>query len=422
LSPVSIPEHFFRHEYGRLVAVLSRRVGVKHIEAIQDAVQSALAVALETWKMAPLPENPSAWLYRVAANHLIGDLRQHSRRLNILKRYSRTDFQASSVLPEVVTSDEIADDLLRMLFFCCDPGMPLEAQLVLALKTLCGFNVREIALRLFTSEENVYKRLGRARNHLRKKPRGAYEMSPREYPTRLPAVHHVLYLLFTEGYLSTHVDYSVRNDLCQEAIRLTELLVHSPACATPETAALLALMHFHSSRTSARVDGSGGLILLEDQDRSLWDRKHIETGLRWLELSAQGNNYSRYHAEAAISAEHCLAPSFSETRWDQIVHHYDLLISIVPSANLQLNRAIAIAEAKGPAEGLAVLEHMLPPTWLATSYLWAAVLADLHFRNGSPGLADQYVAKALQAAPTPAIRELLRRRFEPHRTGTSERT
>ena len=171
-------------------------------------------------------------------------------------------------------------------------------------------------------------------------------------------------------------------------------------------------MHLHSARTSARVDGSGGLILLEDQDRSLWNKKLIQSGLSWLELSAQGNNYSRYHAEAAISAEHCLAPSFSTTRWDQIVHHYDLLLSVAPSAILQLNRAIAIAEATGPAEALAVLEHLLPPTWLVTSYLWAAALADLHLRNGSPGLANEYIAKAYESAPTPAVKALLRHRFE----------
>ena len=268
----------------------------------------------ERWKSSPLPADPSAWLYRVAANRLIGDLRQHSRRLAILERHSKTEFRSSSSLPEAVSEDEIADDLLKMLFFCCDNTMPIESQLVLALKTLCGFDVREIAQRLFTSEENVYKRLGRARGHMTSKKKSAIESTPLEYSTRLPAFHHVLYLLFTEGYLSTQFDFSVRNDLCREAIRLAELLVHSSVGATPETAALLALMYFHSARTSARVDGSGGLVLLEDQDGSMWNRKYIQSGLSWLELSAQGKQYSRYHAEAAIAAE--LGPSRSPSRRD----------------------------------------------------------------------------------------------------------
>jgi RNA polymerase sigma factor (sigma-70 family) len=395
--------------------MLSRRVGVRHLETVEDAVQSALAVALEAWKTAPVPDNPSAWLYRVAANRLVGDLRQSARRLRILEGISKTGLLSRPLPSGSDAMEEIEDDLLRMLFFCCDDGMPQEAQVVLALKTLCGFDVREIALRLFTSEENVYKRLSRAREVLRKKGYQAGRMSVFELSSRLPDVHHVLHQLFAEGYLSTHAAFSVRNDLCQEAIRLTKLLARNPVCSTPETFALLALMSFHSARTSARVDAAGGLILLEDQDRNLWDKQLIQSGLHWLKRSAQGSRYSRYHAEAAISAEHCLAPSFSETRWAQIVHHYDLLISASPSAVLELNRAVAVAEISGPAHALGILEKMSPPNWLAASYLWTAVLGDLHLRNGSADLAAPFVERAYETAPSQTIRELLRRRFERHR-------
>jgi predicted RNA polymerase sigma factor len=299
-----------------------------------------------------------------------------------------------------------------MLFFCCDPALPIESQLVLSLKTLCGFDVREIGQRLFISEENVYKRLARARSRLKAGHRhGIGSHSAATDPARLEGVQRVLYQLFSEGYLSTHLDFAIRNDLCQEAIRLTNLLVQSSIGATPETAALLALMYFHEARSSSRVDGSGGLVLLEDQDRGLWDRELIQMGLGWLELSARGDNYSRYHAEAAIAVEHCLAPSFSETNWNKIIHHYDLLISAEPSVLHELNRAVATAQASGPRAALALLEHVLPPSWLAASYLWSAVLADLHFRNGALELGNRFFAKAYEYAPSPAIKKLLSRRF-----------
>jgi RNA polymerase sigma factor (sigma-70 family) len=393
------------------VAVLSGRVGVAHLELIEDAVQEALLTALETWKSSSPPENPSAWLYRVAFNRLIGDLRQRNLRLAILEKYACTEFPLSSADPEWLSENEITDDFLKMLFFCCDTELPMESQLVLSLKTLCGFDVREIAIRLFTTEENVYKRLARARSHLKSK----MKMNPNEsYITdssRITGVQRVIYSLFSEGYLSTHLDFAIRNDLCQEAIRLAKILVQSPVGATPETAALLALMYFHEARSSSRVDGSGGLVLLEDQDRKLWNQEAIQIGLGWLELSARGDSYSRYHAEAAIAVEHCIAPSFPTTNWTKIIHHYDLLIAVEPSMLHELNRSVAVAEERGPGAALEMLANRLPPTWLGLSYLWSAVLADLYFRNGSIDLGMRYFLKAQDSAPSTAIKKLLKRRF-----------
>lgn len=386
-------------------------MGVRHLELIEDAVQGALLTALETWKSNPLPENPSVWLYRVAFNRLMGDLRQRSRRFAILEKYAGTAFPLISNDAEYPSENEINDDLLKMMFFCCDPTLPIESQLVLSLKTHCGFDVREIGLRLFTTEENVYKRLARGRSHLKARKRNGTSVHSEIRSDRVEGVQRVLYSLFSEGYLSTHLNFAIRNDLCEEAIRLTVTLVRSSVGATPETAALLALMYFHRARLSSRVDGSGGLVLLEDQDRTLWDRELIQLGLGWLELSARGENYGRYHAEAAIAVEHCLAPSFSKTNWQKIVHHYDLLISVEPSALHELNRAVAIAEANGPVAALAILEKTLLPTWLAVSYLWSAVVTDLHFRNGNSELGKQYFLKAQQSAPSTAIKKLLSQRF-----------
>ena len=391
--------------------MLSCRVGVQYIETVEDAVQSALMTALESWTRAGLPDNPSAWLFRVAHNNLMGELRQRTRRRRILEQIVNGGTDSPEDGPELFLAGEVRDDLLRMLFVCCDQVIPVESQLVLALKILCGFDIREIALRLFTSEANVYKRLGRARSRLRGLRHRLGELTREQYSSRLPAVHQILYLLFTEGYLSSHAEMAIRQELCNEAMRLAAALVEHPVGQTPETFALMALMHLHTARMTARQSASGGLLLLEEQDRDLWDQQEIQVGLEWLAKSAQGDRFSRFHAEAGIAAEHSLAPSFSSTRWDRVVECYSLLERIAPSALHRLNRAVAVAEWQGPAAGLAVLDDFEPPTWLVDSYLWAAVLADLNRRNGNPDTAKHYRDAALELAPTPAVRQLLQRRL-----------
>ena len=417
----TLVEHFFRHEYGRLVAMLSRRAGLYHIEAVEDAVQSALISALDSWKAKGLPDNPSAWLYRAAHNNLMGELRGQMNRRRLLEQNAEEFNNTPGAGPEYFPEEDVRDDLLRMLFVCCDDAIPVESQLVLALKTLCGFSVREIALRLFISEANAYKRLGRARSRLRELRFDISELTGTQYSSRLPAVHRILYLLFTEGYLSSHEEMAIRRELCEEAIRLTIMLAEHPTGQVPETYALLAMMHLHSARMDARRDESGGLLLLEEQDRTNWDQEQIRVGLEWLAKSAQGKAFSRYHAEAGIAAEHCLTPSFQETRWERVVECYSLLEQAAPSALHRLNRAIAVAEWQGPSAGLEILEGFEPPSWLTGSYMWAAVLSDLHRRCGNAEPARQYRDQALDSAPTSAVRELLERRLTLHNTdGTSQ--
>jgi RNA polymerase sigma factor (sigma-70 family) len=391
--------------------MLARRVGVRHIELVEDAVQSTLLAALTAWTEQSLPDDPGAWLYKVAYHRLIQDLRQKSGRLKILER-AAGDFSDGAGHPEKhFFPDEIRDDMLRMLFVCCDEDMPWESQLVLALKTLCGFSTAEIALRLFTSEANVHKRLGRARDRLRQAPLDVETPQLEKLRSRLPSVHGVLYLLFNEGYLSAHAEKAIRRELCEEAVRLAALLAEHPVGAVPESFALLALMHLHVARLGSRVDGMGGLLLLEEQDRSLWDREQIRLGLEWLARSAGGEVFSRFHAEAGIAAEHCLAPSFPQTRWKEIADLYAMLERITPAPLHTLNKAVAVAEWQGPEAGLAVLDGLAPPAWVSGSYLWDAVLGDLHRRAGHSEIARQHRERALGSAPTDAVRELLRRRL-----------
>jgi RNA polymerase sigma-70 factor (ECF subfamily) len=395
MTAPELPEHWFRRELGRLVSMLSRRFGVYRLELCEDAAQSALLQATLSWS-SQLPDNPAAWLYRVAHNHVLDELRREKR--------------DQSYLAEVhaeYAQQEVEDDVLRLLFVCADPAIPPESQLVLALKTLCGFSTEEIALRLFHSADAVHKRLQRARSRLREHA----ELQSLD-PERVHGVLHMLYLLFNEGYSSAQPDRLIRRELCDEALRLALLLREDPAGALPETEALLALMCFHMARFEARVDGWGGLLLLEEQDRSLWDRELIRRGLDHLVSSARGTTVSRYHAEAGVVAEHCLAPSYAETNWPEIVRLYEVLERVAPSPLNVLNRAIALAEWKGADAGLAELEAFEAPVWLLGYYLWDATLGELHRRRGDCERALAHTKRALAAAPTKPEKALLERRLK----------
>lgn len=408
----ALDQYFFRHEHGRLISILARRLGVHHLEVVEDAVQSALLAAVERWPKSGVPDSPSAWLFRVASNHAASALRGDARRDRLLRRGDAAELHAVDA-PPTFLANEVRDDLLQMLFACCEESIPAESQWAMALKTLSGFSVGEIATRLFTTEANIYKRLSRARARLRELRPEPGDLTADQLVARTPAAQSILYTIFTEGYLSSHAEQAIRRELCEEAIRLATVLAEHPATATPETFALVSLMHLHSARMSARQDASGGLLLLEGQDRSRWDRRAIQSGLSWLARSARGDVFSRYHAEAGIAAEHCLAPSFAQTRWDRIVELYTLLEEVAPSPLHTLNRALAMAEWRGPEAGLAIAQERAPPSWLVGSYLWSAVLADLHRRCGHDEIADRYREAALSSAPSAAIGGVLAKRLGP---------
>ena len=412
MSAPQLVESFFRHEYSRVVAMLARRVGMANIALVEDAVQSTMMLALERWKVAGVPDQPTAWMYRVAYNAVIDALRKQARHERILVEEADLERVASERSPESLQSWEVNDAMLRMLFVCCDDVLPAQSQLIMALKTLCGFDTREIAQRLFISEENVYKRLGRARTVFRAQAEHFDQLGVEHYAARVPAVRNVIYTLFTEGYLSSHAEMAIRHGLCSDAIRLATLLANHEVGQEPETFALLALLHLHAARMPSRQTAAGDLLLLQEQDRSVWDWRMIEAGVTWLARSAEGDAISRYHAEAGIAAEHCLAPSIEATNWERIVGFYEQIERLSTSPIHRLNRAVAVAEWKGPAAGLAVLQDFEIPTWLAGSYMWHAVLADLHRRCGDTRQAQTYMELACAAAPSEAVRSLLLRRLQ----------
>lgn len=406
-----LPDHYFRHEFGRLVAVLSRRFGVGRVELCEDAAQTALVRALSSWPRSGVPDDKGAWLYRVAYNHLLDGLRRERRAGAAGNALRDAPSEPPSPGDDVYLEQEVRDDELRLLFVCADPAIARESQLVLALKVLCGFSTEEIARRLFQSQGAVFKRLQRARSTLRENAVAVSAPPVEQFAERVPAVLQMLYLLFNEGYSSSQPDQLIRRELCEEAVRLGLLLVAHPIGARPEVDALLALFYLHAARFEARVDGAGGLLLLEDQDRSLWDRELIEVGLSYLHRAARGEQFSRFHVEAAIAVEHCLAPSYAQTRWSEITRLYEALDRYAPSPLNSLNRAIALAEEQGPEAGLALLRSLDPPSWLLGYYLWDATLGELYRRQGDHARAREHLRRALEAAPTHAEQALLRRRL-----------
>lgn len=419
MTAAPLVEHFFRHEYGRVVATLVRRFGTSRLELVEDCVQSAMALAMTSWSLRGVPDNPGAWLTQTARNALV----DHLRREKVASRVHDAQRPAEEEVVQAVApalAEEISDPELRMLFVVSDPELPRAQQLVLALKILCGFSVREISLRLFAGEESVRKRLQRGRKALAELSPSFDGPSPESFATRLPEVHRILYLLFNEGYSSSKEHQQLRLELCGEALRLCRLLLQHPQGATGSTHALLALMSMHHARRDARHDDDGALLVLAEQDRSRWHWREIAAGLGHLRRAGMQTT-TRYHVEAAILMEHCTAETFEATNWVDIVRLYDVLLRLNPSPMHRLNRAIAIAEASpeapapfatGPQAALADLRAQTPPAWLARHYLWDATLGELERRVGNLDLAEKHLSAALANAPTMAEKQRLRKRLQ----------
>src|ERR1700674_3937258 len=278
-------DHLFRHEAGRMVAVLTRSFGVHNLALAEDVVQDAFCRALEVWGFRGMPENPSAWLMATAKNRALDVVRRERTARTFapeLGRLLESEWTLAPVMEDLFAANAIKDDQLRMMFSCCHPRLPEEAQIALILNILCGFSVDEVASAFVSSHSATEKRITRAK-HVLAKSKNLFEVTaPEEFSARLPTVHRALYLLFNEGYHGACAESAVRVELCREAIRLAALLIEHPLASTPETYALAALMCLHAARLPARVDASGNLSLLIDQDRSRWDPELVSEGQRLL--------------------------------------------------------------------------------------------------------------------------------------------
>lgn len=402
--------HLFRHEAGKMASVLTRLLGFNSISVAEDIVQDTLLQAMSTWKIKGIPDNPPAWLYTVAKRKAIDYIRQqkiHEQHHTEISLALKSEWTLIPTVNHFFLENEIQDSQLRMIFACCHPSIPYESQIALTLKTLCGISIAEIANSFLTNEETITKRLYRAREKIREENISLEAPIPANLPGRLDAVLHSLYLLFNEGYNSSHPDQLIRHELCSEAMRLCLLLAKNQVTNSPKANALLALMCFQASRAEARIQANGTIVLLKDQDRSRWNQSLIEKGKYFLECAAEGASFSEYHIEAAIAGCHAKAPSFRDTDWKQILELYSILSDIKQSPIVELNKAIALGYAHSPAEGLRALETI---TDLQDHYLLHAAMGDFHVEVGNIQEACKNYEKAIALTTSHAEKDLLRQK------------
>jgi RNA polymerase sigma-70 factor (ECF subfamily) len=392
-------EQIFREEFGRVVATLVRLLG--DIDHAEEAVQDAFVIALERWPRAGIPANPAGWIVTTARNRAIDRHRRESSRME-------REIEAHRMLEASSPDDDdgpIGDDRLRLIFTCCHPSIAMSAQVALTLRLVGGLETTEIARAFLVSDDAMAQRLVRAKRKIRA-ARIPYRIpDDADIPNRLPQVLTVIYLIYNEAYLATTGPGLVRSDLGREALRLASLLV-ALLPFEPETRGLLALLLLTDARRGARLDDRGRLVLLPDQDRSLWDRDQIARGLELVRGCIAENRPGPYQLQAAINAVHCDAPSAGHTDWRQILSLYDDLYALAPTPVVALNRAVAIGEVHGPAEALVHVGAIELPEY----HLYHATRGDLLGRLGRNRESADAFARAAELASNDAERRFLDRR------------
>ena len=390
-----------------MVSVLSRLLGLQNLETAQDIVQDTLLQAMSTWSYNGVPDNPSAWLYRAAKNKAIDFLRRQKKFKEISPQYSyllQSEYSLSSTVNNLFLENEIQDSQLRMMFACSHPSIPEESQIALTLKTLCGLSVNEIAKAFLTNEEAISKRIYRAKEKIKLEKIELNVPQGNKLSGRLDVVLKSLYLLFNEGYNSSCPDQLIREDLCQEAMRLTYLLTAHIVTNLPRTNALLSLMCFQASRLQARLDDKGNIILLKFQDRNKWYRPLIERGITYLEIATENAETSSYHLEAAIASLHAAAPSFEQTDWKSIYHLYEILYSLQPMPIVALNKAIASAYAISKENAL---HQLLQIKGLENYYLYHTSIGEIYYELQNKDKAKKFYEAALHLTTSRQEQQLL---------------
>jgi RNA polymerase sigma factor (sigma-70 family) len=409
---MDLSEHLFRREAGRLVAALTRIFGVHNLELAEDVVQDAFCRALEVWKVRGLPDNPSAWLMAAAKNRALDIVRRERTARTFapeLAHALESEWTLAPSIEEAFATPVIRDEQLRMMLSCCHPRLTEEVQVALILNILCGFGAGEIASAFLTGRAAVEKRIARGKKVLAGSRR-LFDVGDAEFRARLSAVRRALYLLFNEGYHGASTETAIRVELCGEALRLATLLVEAPQADEPATRALAALMCLHAARLPARLDTSGELSALFEQDRSRWDGALTARGLALLDRSATGGEVSAYHVEAAIAAIHAAAASIETTDWAAIVSLYDRLMDIAPSPVVALNRAIAIGQRDGPDRGLDALYAIIDSDRLSGYPFYEAAIGELELRRSNTAAAKNHFSSAAALARNPLERRFLERR------------
>ena len=413
---IQLVDHLFRHESGKLVSVLTRIFGSDNLDLAEDVVQDSLVEAINQWTYKGVPENPSAWLFMVAKNKAINVVNREKYRRKYssdVAHFLQSQWTADAALSHIFSDEQMLDDQLRMMFTCCHPAISTDSQVALTLKTLCGFSISEIAKAFVTTDENVHKRLVRARQKIRE------EKIPFDVPhgnmleKRLDAVLETIYLLFNEGYSASTGNDVIRFELCEEAIRLSEIIEsHDDFKNKSNVYAILSLMYLNASRFKSRMGDHGSILTLAEQDRSLWDRSLMQKGYYYLEKSTGHSSLSIYHILATISAYHCASKDFESTDWKSILSLYDKLIEIDPTPIVLLNRAIVVSKVNGVSQALNELEKIKDSPALASYHLFYSSMAELYMQIHEFQKALDCLERAIQLSPLPAEKELLNKKVE----------
>ena len=402
-------ETVYRAEWGRIVATLIRLIG--DFDLAEECAQEAFAAAVDQWRATGVPALPRAWIIQTARNKAIDRIRRQGKYAEKLALYGNSEIGTESQEPNYDTG-EIPDDRLRLIFTCCHPALALEAQVALTLRTLCGLETEEIARAFLTSTTTMAQRLVRAKRKIRDAKIPYVVPETNAIAERVDAVLTVIYLVFNEGYAATRGNSLLRLDLCSEAIRLGRVVASLMAPQTPrEATALVALMLLHDARREARLDETGEIVVLEEQDRSRWKREQIREALPLVEEAMRGTP-GPLALQAAIAAVHCRAARAEETNWREIVRLYDALALVQPSPVVSLNRAVAVAMAEGPQRGLDLMKELAAASDLENYHLLHAARADMHRRLGSnPEAAEEY-QKALALVTNDSERRYLEKRLK----------
>jgi len=398
--------HLFRTEFRKITTVLCKHFGVEHIEIAEDIASDTFLSAVETWPYKGLPANPTAWLYTVAKNKA----KNYFHRSNIFSEKIVTEIKRSSLETEEseinLSEENIIDSQLQMLFAICHPSIPTEAQIGLALRILCGFGINEIANAFLTNNETINKRLSRAKEKLRVEKVKIEFPGKTEINNRLEAVLITLYLLFSEGYYSESDDTILREDLCNEAMRLTYMLIENQQTNQPKVNALYSLMCFHSSRFAARKNEKGEVVLYYDQDETLWDKELIIKGIYFLHESSRGNEISKYHIEAGIAYWHTIKSDTSE-KWENILQLYNKLLQIEYSPIAALNRTYALSKANSKEKAIKEAEKLN----LSGNHFYFVLLGELYTGIDSK-IATENFQKAFELAKTQTDKQTIQKKIE----------
>ncbi|MGB0868427.1 MAG: RNA polymerase sigma factor [Flavobacteriales bacterium] len=393
-------ENLFRQESGKMLSVLIKIFGSENFQLAEDVIQDTMIIAIDKWEKNGLPEHPIAWLYRVAKNKAIDLIRRQKHCSTIdfsdpERKLLTSEYTLSPTMNSFWQEDQIKDDFLGMMYACCHPDLSLENQISFILKALCGFSTHEIAKAFLTSEDTVSKRIYRTKFYFRKHKIKPKIPSFNEIRPRTKAVLNTIYLMFNEGYNSSHSDDLIRKDIISQALFLNKSLLEHKESQLPESYALMALMYFHSSRLEGRLNTLGNLVILRNQNRSIWNQDMITLGNHFMNKAAFGAKLSTYHLEAAIAFEHCISPSYNETNWNNIIHYYNLLYQLNNDPVVYLNRCLVVLEIDGPFKALKEINLIKNDPFLQKYYLYYAIMGSIHEQIDLKKQAKMYFQKAL---------------------------